>query len=141
MDVILAVYTMDSERYTDCDAARVPLTPDLARLALRRIATLRAIQAKDPSADRIAYWDNHVQFFGWYEELGVDLDDVAVSEEEVHVSEEFLGDADCVRMVVEQSGIHWTACDPAGLFVQTAEIPLDLLEETASVSVEEMRHG
>jgi hypothetical protein len=56
----------DNEHYSaDCDFAVLDLTPDLARLALRRIEAARRIRLDDTALHAVSYWGYYVEWVSW----------------------------------------------------------------------------
>ena len=105
MRIVLKVTS--SSEYCDggCEFALVDLSPELAALALQRIAALRDQMTLDPNIDQTSYWAYFmVCYFSPYAGLAIDnkdvegtsvsigdmLDDLQIEEREVvHVPEIF----------------------------------------------------
>jgi hypothetical protein len=70
----IALKVSSSNEYCDggCEFALVDLTPELATLALRRIATLREQKNLDPDIDETYYWAYFVDcYFSPYADLAI----------------------------------------------------------------------
>ena len=151
MRVALRVSSSNEHWDGGCEFALVDLTPELAALALRRIATLRAQKSVDPDLDEAYYWTSWVEcyFSPWANpaDAGVELEAecLAVAEklcegqsEEngvVEVSDSFqvpccqIPPVECQEMIVREDAIAFSAIPKhASFYVQTAEIPLAILE-------------
>jgi hypothetical protein len=122
MRILLKVTS--SNEYCDggCEFALVDLTPDLASLALRRIAALREQKILDPNVDEVYYWAYFVAcYFSPYASLAIDdqevegtciglgelLGNLQIEEREVvHVPEIFqvpsshIAAVECEKMIV-----------------------------------------
>jgi hypothetical protein len=133
------------------------LTPELARLAMGRIATLREQKNLDPDIDEIYYWAYFAEYFspwkdisssegeveGTREALEGMLDELAIEQKEiVCVPETFqvpshqIAAVECEQMVARLDSIVFMAIPKhASYYVQTVELPLLMLEAaTASRS-------
>jgi len=127
-----------------CDYALVELTPDLGRLALRRIAMLRDQKRTDADLCETYFWDYHAEYFSpWIaeakecdESLAEMLDGLpTVAEDWMEAPAEFsIPDSlrarmECCQIIVRESGIAFVAIPKhTSSYVTTAEIPLMLLE-------------
>jgi hypothetical protein len=157
MRILLKVTS--SNEYCDggCEFALVDLTPDLATLALGRIAALRDQMTLDPNIDETSYWAYFmVRYFSPYAGLAIDnkdvedtsvsigemLDDLQIEEREVvHVPEIFqapssqIAAVECEKMLVREDSVAFTAIPKhASFHVQTVEIPLAMLEAALAIS-------
>jgi len=135
----------------DCDFALVEVTAGLAALALRRIAALRAQKSEDPDIHETYYWTSCVEcyFSPWIaqEDAGAEVQAacLAVAErlcevqsedyEVIEVSDSFqvpscqIAAVECQEMIARQDAIALSAIPRhASFYVQTAEIPLSMLE-------------
>jgi len=140
-----------------CEFALLDLTPEVASLALRRIATLRDQKDLDPDIDETYFWAYFVEcyFDPWAESpagekdveitssaVGDILDELDIEDNEVvRVPESFLvppGQCAVVeseQMVVRIDSVSFTAIPRyASLRVQTAEIPITMLEAAAAAA-------
>jgi sulfur carrier protein ThiS len=126
------------------------LTPELAALALRRIAMLREQKSLDPDVDETYYWAYFVEYFSpWVRlastekevepatlKLADMLDELRIEENEVlTVPESFrvpsgqIAAVECEQMIVCEDCIAFTAIPKhASFHVQTVEITLAMLE-------------
>jgi hypothetical protein len=157
MRILLKVTS--SNEYCDggCEFALVDLSPELAALALQRIAALRDQMTLDPNIDQTSYWAYFmVCYFSPYAGLAIDnkdvegtsvsigdmLDDLQIEEREVvHVPEIFqvpssqVAAVECEKMVVRSDCIAFTAIPKhASFYVQTVEIPITVLEAALPIS-------
>ena len=150
-----------SSNYCDggCEFALVDLTPELAKLALGRIAALRDQKILDPNIDEIYYWACFVAcYFSPYADLAVEHEDKAAqsavvlagdlldelqiqNQELVCVPECFqlrpdrMVAVECEEMVVREASIAFTAIPKhTSFYVQTVEIPISLLEAALTIS-------
>jgi hypothetical protein len=155
----IALKVSSSNEYCDggCEFALVDLTPELATLALRRIATLREQKSLDPDIDETYYWAYFVDcYFSPYADLaivekGVEgasvamgdmLDDLHIEEKEVVCVPDSFGvppsqvaTVECEQMSVHQDSIAFMAIPKhASYRVQTVEIPLAMLEAAAGAN-------
>jgi len=131
------------------------LTPDLASLALRRIAVLKEQRNLDPDVDETYYWAYFVDcyFDPWAESaedvkegegtssaVGDMLDELKIEDngvvsvpENFHVAPSQSAAVECEQMVVSADSISFTAIPKhASLRVATAEIPITMLETAAA---------
>jgi hypothetical protein len=132
------------------------LTPEVASLALRRIATLREQKNLDPDIDETYFWAYFVDcyFDPWAESphgendiestnpaVGDILEELEIEDNEVvRVPESFqVPPSQCAvvveseQMIVHVDSISFTAIPRyASLRVQTAEIPITMLEAAAA---------
>jgi len=157
MRILLKVTS--SNEYCDggCEFALVDLSPELAALALQRIAALRDQMTLDPNIDQTSYWAYFmVCYFSPYAGLAIDnkdvegtsvsigdmLDDLQIEEREVvHVPEIFqvpssqVAAVECEKMVVRSDCIAFTDIPKhASFYVQTVEIPITVLEAALPIS-------
>ena len=140
-----------------CEYALVELTPDLATLALGRIAALREQRILDPNVDEVCYWAYFVAcYFSPYAGLaGKDKEDEGVSIlladllDELQVQDQDLvcvphcfqvqpcqvAAVECEKMVVREASIAFMAIPKhASFHVQTVEIPITMLEAALAIS-------
>jgi len=153
----IALRVSSSNEYCDggCEFALVDLTPELAALALRRIAALREQKNLDPAIDEVYYWAYLVDFyFSAYSDLAVGeketegasvavgdmLGELQIQEKEVvcvpesfQVSSSQIARVECEQMIVREDSIAFMAIPKHASFrVQTVEIPLAMLEAAAT---------
>lgn len=138
--------TSDNDLYDgDCSSAYLALTPELARLALKRIELFNQLKTADSSIVEINYWDYHyhVDYFrptGELEEVCysdrdiTELDEALVIPENLDdVSAPGLARTECDQMSVDDSSVRWTAipkhCD---FYVRTSSISVETLKEAAT---------
>jgi len=137
--------------------ALLDLTPELARLALGRIATLREQKSLDPDIDETYYWAYFAEYFspwkgpaspgeevedtewtleGILDELTNEEKEIVCVPESLQVSPHQIVAVECEQMVVRLDSIVFMAIPKhASFYVQTVEIPLAMLDAaTNSVS-------
>jgi sulfur carrier protein ThiS len=157
MRIILKVSSNNEYCNGGCEFALVDLTSELAALALRRVAVLREQKSLDPDIDETYYWAHFAHcYFDPYADLAIGekeaegasvavedlLDELQIEENEiVCVPESFrvppsqVAGVECEQMIVRQDSIAFTAIPKhASFHVQTAEIPLAMLEAAAGPS-------
>jgi hypothetical protein len=157
MRIILKISS--SNEYCDggCEFALVDLTPELAALALQRIAALREQKSLDPNIDETSYWAYFVVcYFSPYAGLAIDdkevegtsialgdmLDNFQIEEKEVvtvpecfQVPSSQIAAVECEKMLVREGSIAFTAIPKHASFrVHTVEIPLPMLEAALAIS-------
>ena len=150
MRIVLKVSSNNEYCDGGCEFALVDLTPELAALALERIATLREQKNLDPDIIETYYWAYFAEYFSPWEDLASSgkevegtrvtleamLDDLPIEEKEiVCLPESLQGSPDqiaaveCEQMIVRQNSIVFMAIPKhASFYVQTVEIPLAMLE-------------
>ena len=149
MKVVLKVSSSNEHCDGGCELALVELTPQLAAMALRRIAVLREQKNLDPDVDETYYWAYVVEYFSpWVSLVSTEeevepavkvanvLDELGIEENEVlTVPESFwvpscqIAAVECGQMIVRADSIAFTAIPKhASFHVQTVEIALSTLE-------------
>jgi hypothetical protein len=153
----IALKVSSNNEYCDggCEFALVDLTPELAALALGRIGTLREQKNLDPDIIETYYWAYFVDcYFSPHADLSIDdmeakgasiplgelLDELQIEDKEIicvpesfHVASNQIAAVECEQMIVYQNSIAFTAIPKhASFYVQTAEIPLAMLEAAAT---------
>jgi hypothetical protein len=151
MRILLKVTS--SNEYCDggCEFALVDLSPELAAMALQRIAALRDQKTVDPNIVETYYWAYFAAcYFSPYAGLGVDdmeadgasiplgdlLHELQIEDKEiVCVPESFqvlsgqVAAMECEQMIVYEASIAFTAIPKhASFYVRTVEIPITVLE-------------
>jgi len=156
MRIILKVSSSNEHCNGGCEFALLDLTPELARLAVGRIATLREQKSLDPDIDETSYWAYFAEYFSpWKnpaspgEEVGGTgmtleemLDELAIEEKEiVCIPETFqvpphqIAAVECEQIIVRLDSIVFMAIPKhASFYVQTVELPLAMLEAAAATS-------
>jgi hypothetical protein len=157
MRLLLKVTSGNEYNDGGCEYALVELTPELATLALSRIAALREQKILDPNIDETHYWAYFVAcYFSPYaglaskdkEEEGVSilladlLDELQVQDQDlVCVPDCFqvqpcqVAAVECEKMLVREDSIAFTAIPKhASFHVQTVEIPITVLEAALALS-------
>lgn len=135
----------------DCDYALIDLTPDLARLALKRIAMLNKCRANDPELFELYCWNSAVEYFSpWLTEDARGADqlaemiealpaasmDLLLAPSNFEVPGNLVGRVDCGQMVASDDAVSFVAIPKhTNVYVETAEIPLALLHEAVSGAV------
>lgn len=132
----------------DCEYALINLTPDLARLGLKRIATLKGCKANDPELFQLHCWNFAAEYFNpWLAKDSREADRLAEMIETLpaasmdllnapsgfEVPENLVGRVECSQMVARDDAIGFIAIPKhTNVYVRTAEIPVSLLEEAAA---------
>jgi hypothetical protein len=151
--VILKVWSSNPDSNGGCDFAVVEITPELAKLALRRILVLCEQKAIDPAVDETYYWSSEVEFFSPWADVGsqtdeakaaclkleedleslqIDRREMVAATHDFSVPQSQIARVECAQMVVRESGIAFTAIPKHTDFhVTTAEIPKGVLEQAA----------
>ena len=154
MKVILKVWSSYSDHNGGCDFALVEITPEFARLALRRIEVLREQKVIDPAVDETYFWDPAAQFFSpWTgpargtrggeaaclkleEELDllqIDRNEVVTASGDFSVPQSQIARVECTQMLVRAEGVAFTAIPKhTDFYVTTAEIPREVLEHAVT---------
>lgn len=152
MQVVLKVWSNNPDHNGGCDFALVEITPEFAKLALRRIEVLREQKGLDHALDEIYYWDSAADFFSpWLNPAGgtpdgetaclkleeeldrlqIDNNEVVTASSDFSVPQSQIARVECVEMAVRESGIAFTAIPKYTDFhVTTAEIPSEVLEQS-----------
>lgn len=152
MRIILKVWSSTPDYNGGCEFAVVEITPESAKLALRRIAMLREQKRLDPAVDETYYWGSDAEFFSpWADpttqpaeikaacvKLEEELESHQVDRREVvAVSGNFsvpqgqFARVECAQMLVRESGIAFTAIPKhIDCHVTTAEIRIEVLEQS-----------
>ncbi len=155
MKVVMNVSSRNENEDGGCVLACIDLTPQLAELALRRIERLGELQAQDPNADEIYYWNYEAVFFDPFLGPGQDgkfEDPLAATREQlldrldkgqkgfVEVDPLFVGPEhqlaaiECGEMIVRKEGVAFIAIPKHGSFyVETSEVPSAVLRRAARV--------
>ena len=155
MRVVLKV-TSGNEHYSGgCEYALLDLTPELAGLALGRIAVLKELEKLDPHIDESRYWTHFVvrYFDPWAGSEAEDHDDMSSAlgdrlnelriEENgfVCVAEDFCvapsqcAAVECERMIARADSVAFTAIPRhCGFRVETREVPLATIESAAAAA-------
>jgi hypothetical protein len=154
MRIILKVSSNNEYCDGGCEFALVDLTPELAALALQRIATLREQKNLDPDIIETYYWAYFAEYFSPWEDLASSgkeaegtsvtlegmLDELPIEEKEIvcvpetfQVSARHVAAVECEQMIVREDSIAFMAIPKhASFYVQTVEIPLTMLEAAAT---------
>jgi hypothetical protein len=157
MRIVLKVSSSNEHYDGGCGFALVDLTPELAALALQRIAALREQKTLDPNIDETSYWAYFVAcYFSAYASLAIDdtdiegtsvsmgdmLDNLQIEEKEVvtvpecfQVPSSRVAAVECEKMLVSEGSIAFTAIPKHASFrVHTVEIPLPMLEAALAIT-------
>jgi hypothetical protein len=145
---LISTVSSDHDDTSGCDYALIDLGADLARLALKRVGTLKAEKQRDPDLDEMYFWDYHVEYFSpWNAEEGENADSLratldnlpAVGDglmrapDDFLLPEEPLARIECGQMIVRDSGIAFIAIPKhASYYIRTAEIPIQMIEAAAA---------
>ena len=161
MKVVLKVSSSNENCDGGCEFAVLELTPELAALALRRIAALREQKNLDPDIDEMYYWTCFAEYFSqWRNLAGADmgtepaslavadmLEELRIEEKEVvtvpeifHVPPSQLARVECEQMIVREDSIAFMAIPKhASFYVRTVDIPLTMLEAAAAAGASTIR--
>jgi sulfur carrier protein ThiS len=157
MRLVLKVSSSNQHWNGGCEFALVELTPELAALALARIAALNAQKSADPDIDETYYWAYFVEcyFDPWANVASAEkeveaaslalaalLDQLQIQQKEVvTVPENFqvppsqVAAVECEQMIVRPDAMAFMAIPKhAGLYVHTVEIPVSTLRVAAAAS-------
>ncbi len=156
MRIILKVSSSNEHCNGGCEFALLDLTPELARLAVARIATLREQKSLDPDIEETYYWAYFAEYFSpWkdpaspeeeVESTGMPLeemlDELAIEEKEIvcipetcQVPPHQIAAVECEQIIVRLDSIVFMAIPKhASFYVQTVELPLAMLEAAAATS-------
>ena len=153
MKLVLKVSSNNEHCDGGCELAFVDLVPQLAGIALRRIAVLREQKSLDPDIEETYYWAYVVEYFSpWVslasteeevepavkvanvlDELGIEENEVLTVPESFSVPSCQIAAVECGQMLVRQDSIAFTAIPRhASFHVRTVEIPLAMLEAAAT---------
>ena len=141
------VSTVSSDQETwGCDYALIDLSPELARLALRRMNILKAQKQADQQLDEMYFWDYNVEYFSPWEgeaeradplsemldKLPLVADDLMYAPDGFVVPDNLLEPVECSQMIIREDAIAFIAIPKhASYHIRTAEVPLSLLESAA----------
>jgi hypothetical protein len=156
MRIVLKVSSSNEYCNGGCEFALLDLTPELARLALGRITTLREQKTRDPDIDEVYYWAYFAEYFspwkgiaspgeevedtewtleGILDELPIEEKEIVCVPESLQVSPHQIIAVECEEMIVRLDSIVFMAIPKhASFYVQTVEIPLAMLEAAAATS-------
>jgi hypothetical protein len=156
MRIILKVSSSNEHCNGGCEFALLDLTPELARLAVGRIATLREQKSLDPDIEETHYWAYFAEYFSPWKDpaspgeevegtgmpLEEMLDELAIEEKEIvcipdtfHVPPHVIAAVECEQIIVRLDSIVFMAIPKhASFYVQTVELPLAMLEAAAATS-------
>ena len=155
MRIILKVSSSNEYCDRECEFALVDLSPELAAMALQRIAALKDQKALDPNIVETYYWAYFVAcYFSPYPGLAIDdmeaegasiplgdlLHELQIEHKEiVCVPESFqvpprqVAAVEWEQMIVDEASVAFTAIPKHASFrVQTVEISLAMLEAAAT---------
>ncbi len=160
---LLLKVTSNNEYYDGgCEFVLLDLTPELATLALGRIAALREQKILDPNIDELHYWAYFVaSYFSPYADLATEdkaaesasvllgdlLDELQIQDQELvcvpysfQVPPAQVATVECGKMIVRDGSIAFTAIPQhASFHVQTVEIPITMLEAGRAISASTAR--
>lgn len=149
MQIVLKVWSSDSERGLGFDYAIIRCTGALLTRSLRRLNAFRKGKSADPSIKEWRYWDASAEYFDLWvdlvserepaclsdelaraiDALEVDKREAVLASSDLKVPEEYIGAVDCAMVVVCNDGISFTALlKKDDVRLTTAEIPAGLLE-------------
>ncbi len=156
MRILLKVTS--SNEYCDggCEFALVDLSPELAALALQRIAALRDQKTVDPNIVETYYWAYFAAcYFSPYAGLAIDdieaegasiplgdqLHELQIEDKEIvrapasfQVPPGQVAAVECEQMIVFEASIAFTAIPKhASFYVRTVEVPISMLEAALAI--------
>jgi len=149
MRVALRISSSNEHSDGGCEFALVEVTPELAALALRRIAALRAQKSVDPEIDETYSWTSYVECYFSpsiaQEDAGAEAEAACLAaaeslcegedDEVIELSGSFqvpssqIAAVECQQMIVRQDAIAFSAIPKhTSFYVHTGEIPVAMLE-------------
>ncbi|HEX5481856.1 MAG TPA: hypothetical protein VFZ08_04445 [Terriglobia bacterium] len=144
---LISMVTSDAAHDPECDYAVIDLTPELARVALRRINAFNVQKTADDDLIEMYFWDYHVEYFSpWIGEKTEQADgleealtsfpraapDLMIAPVDFSVPESMAVRVECCRMVTREDAVAFMAIPKhTDSYVHTAEIPLHLIETAA----------
>ena len=148
MQIVLSVWSNDSDRGLGFDYAVVEGGVAFLNLALRRINLLREQKALDSSLEEMRYWDFSIQYFNLSTDhptqpekgtcstlaelidgLEVDTREAVIAGTDLNVPAECLGAVECAQMIVREEGVAFRALlKHSDTRVTTAEIPYQMID-------------
>jgi sulfur carrier protein ThiS len=153
VQIVLKVWSSNPDYNGGCDFAVVEITPELAKLALRRITLLGEQRGVDSAVCETSYWASDAEYFSpWLgvpdqsdevkaaclkleeelESLQIDRREVVAASDNFCVPQSQIARVECAQMVVREEGIAFTAIPKHNdFYVTTAEIPKGVLEQAA----------
>ena len=155
MNIVLKVSSSNENYNGGCDFAFVELTAEIARIALRRIQTLKEQKKMDADIDETYYWSHFVECFfsPWANlasaEQGVEAAGLAVADllETLRIEDTELAfvpatfeippsqvaAVECEQMIVREDSIAVSAIPKhTSCYIQTTEITIPILAAAAS---------
>ena len=156
MRIVLKVSSSNEHYGGGCGFALVDLTPELAALALQRIAALREQKTVDPNIDETSYWAYFVAcYFSPYASLTTEdkatesasillgdlLHELQIEDKEIvcapasfQVPPGQVAAVECEQMIVYEASIAFMAIPKhTSFYVQTVEIPIAMLEAALAI--------
>lgn len=144
---LISMVTSDAAHDLECDYAVIDLTPELARVALRRINAFNAHKAVDLDLDEMYFGDYRAEYFSpWIDEKAeaaealeemlegfpVVAPDLMTAPIGFSVPESAFVRVECCQMIVRENSISFIAIPKhTDFYVHTAEVPLHLIEAAA----------
>lgn len=157
MQIVLKVWSSNSDYSAGCDYAVVDGGVEFAKLALRRICVLREQKAADSFLYETYYWDSSAQYFtprtslasqpsgvqesdfeleGTLAGLEVDTREVVTAPADFRVPESQIATVECSQMIVREGSIAFNALlRHTDIYVTTAEIPKQLIESALTSAI------
>jgi len=131
MKLLLECYSSNENYNGGCDFAFVDLTPELAAIALRRIADFAQLKMGDAMALEIYYWDDSCDWIETSEKIQELTDGYSgdvVEAESFEPTKDSKQRTECDQMIVEEYGIRWTAIPKhTDVYVTTLTIPVEMI--------------
>lgn len=155
MKLILKCYSDNEWWEGGLDYAILDLTPNLAKLAVKRIERIKRCKAEDNQLYEMYYWDYCCEFFKYPdEEKHPELFKIVEGETFrqwdgtfsadliAQIPEELLDRTECDQMAVSVDSIKWSVLPKNGnTYIHTECIPVELLKEIAGVQEEKPQPG
>lgn len=156
MPIILNVWSNNPFNNGGCDFAVVDLTPELAKLALRRIATLCEQKSLDSCVYEMYYWGWEAEYFSpWadclsepgektacpelenlLEELRAGGREIVVAADKPALLESQIARVECGQMIVRENSISFIGIPKhTDFYVTTADIPKEVLQRAVTSSL------
>ncbi len=145
---LISTVSSDHDDTSGCDYAFIDLDADLARLALKRVGTLKAEKQRDPDLDEMYFWDYHVEYFGPRnvgeaenaDSFGATLDTLPTvgdglmrAPDDFAVPQNLQARVECSQMIARSDAIAFIAIPKhASFYIRTTEIPIRMIEAAAA---------
>lgn len=153
MQIVVKVWSSDSDRGLGLDYAVIRCTETLLKRSLQRLRAFQVREGEDASIEETRYWDASAEYFNLWagvasqqeservshelarivDSLEVDRREAVVTSDDLEIPEERIGAVECSMVAVRKEGIAFTALlKNDDVHLTTAEIPTALLESLLS---------